>query len=141
MLSPRLIRLLRLRSFRARPLRALTSILGIILGVAGMLAIAITNQAALTALEQSFSDASGSARLSIIPAGSDEQALPEILVRSAGQQVPRCPRCGSENVKRLLPSSYMIKMGAPRSDSTCCGRAEPCQTPACSEGGHCCHEE
>lgn len=81
----RLIRLLLLRSFRSRPARALLSTFGIILGVAGMLSISITNQGALDALERLLADTSGSARLSILPAGTGGQALPEQMVRAVSR--------------------------------------------------------
>ena len=81
----RLIRLLLLRSFRSRPARALLSMFGIILGVAGMLAISITNQSALDALTRLFADTSGRSRLAVISAGSGGEALPEQILRSAAR--------------------------------------------------------
>lgn len=78
----RLLRLLLLRSFRSRPARALLSMFGIILGVAGMLAISITNQSALDALNRLFADTSGRSRLAVISAGSGGEALPEQILRS-----------------------------------------------------------
>ena len=37
----------------------------------------------------------------------------EMFLRSANDQVVRCPDCGSQNMERLITASYMIKMGAP----------------------------
>jgi putative FmdB family regulatory protein len=61
----------------------------------------------------------------------------EIFLRSANDQVVRCPDCGSENMERLITASYMIKMGAPAPGTTCCGRTERCEAPPCSTGGIC----
>ncbi len=61
----------------------------------------------------------------------------EIFLRSANDQVVRCPGCGSQNMERLITASYMIKMGTPAQGTTCCGRTERCETPPCSTGGIC----
>lgn len=75
-----LIRFLTLRSMRARPMRLLLSMFGIILGVAGMLAIAITNNAALDSVNRLFADTSGRAALIITPSGVSQE-LPENVLR------------------------------------------------------------
>jgi len=77
-----LIRYLTLRSIRARPLRVLLSLFGIILGVAGLLSISITNQAALDSITRLFEDTSGKIDLSITPSGN-EQGFPEQALRTA----------------------------------------------------------
>ena len=64
----------------------------------------------------------------------------EILLRSADNQCIHCPGCGSENVERLIASSYMIRMETPALGKTCCGRSERCETPPCSTGDTC-HRE
>ena len=61
----RLLSLLVLRTARERPLRFLLSAAGIILGVAGMLAIGITNRTALDALTSVFENTSGRTDLSV----------------------------------------------------------------------------
>ncbi len=60
----------------------------------------------------------------------------EIFLRYA-EQVACCPACGSNNMERLISSSYMIKMDSPASGTTCCGRTERCETPPCSTEGVC----
>jgi putative ABC transport system permease protein len=66
-----LTRYLTLRSMRTRYFRVLLSGFGIVLGVAGVLAISITNQAALDSITRLFADTSGRVSLSIAAAGSD----------------------------------------------------------------------
>jgi len=60
-----LTRLLIFRSIRARPLRMLLSTFGIVLGVAAILAIGITNQTALDSVTQLFANTSGKSNLVI----------------------------------------------------------------------------
>lgn len=60
----------------------------------------------------------------------------EIFRRDA-EQVPRCFHCGSDKLKRMFTVSYMIKSGVQAPGTTCCGRAERCETPPCSTGGGC----
>ena len=61
----------------------------------------------------------------------------EILLRSAGDQTVRCPDCGSVDMKKLVSSSYVVKVGSQTTGKTCCGRAERCETPPCSTGSSC----
>jgi len=61
----------------------------------------------------------------------------EILLRSADTQAIRCPECGSSNLERLISSSYVVKMFSQAPVTTCCGRAERCDTPPCSTGDTC----
>ncbi len=63
--------------------------------------------------------------------------ISEILFRGADNQSIYCPGCGSENVERLIASSYMIRMETPTPGKTCCGRSERCETPPCSTGDTC----
>ena len=81
----RLIRLLLLRSFRLRPARVLLSMFGITLGVAGMLSISVTNQSAMDAVQRLLVNTSGSVRLSIIPAVSGGESLPEQMVSAVSR--------------------------------------------------------
>ena len=60
----------------------------------------------------------------------------EVLIRDVSKTV-RCPGCRSENMERLVSASYMVKTGARAPGSTCCGRAERCDTPPCSTGEVC----
>lgn len=62
--------------------------------------------------------------------------ISEVLLR-ATDKIVCCPSCGSENMERLVPSSYMVKTNAPAPGTTCCGRDERCATPPCSTGGTC----
>jgi putative ABC transport system permease protein len=77
-----LTRYLTLRSMRARPMRVLLSIFGIVLGVAGLLAISITNQAALDSITRLFEDTSGKIDLSITASGN-QQGFREQALRTA----------------------------------------------------------
>lgn len=70
-----LFNLLTLRSLRARPTRVLLSTFGIVLGVATILAISITNRTALESVTRIFQDTSGKASLTIIAADSDENGF------------------------------------------------------------------
>lgn len=75
----RLVRLLMLRSLRSRPLRTLLSTFGIVLGVAGILAIGITNLTALESISNLFKDTSGAANLIVVSA---EAAAPGFSERA-----------------------------------------------------------
>jgi putative ABC transport system permease protein len=76
-----LIRWITLRSLRTRPLRTLLSAFGIILGVAGLLAIQITNQTALDSLLALFAGTAGKTDLIVTYSGKDEKGLPERYLR------------------------------------------------------------
>lgn len=78
----RQIRYLTLRSIRARWMRFLLSTFGIVLGVAGMLAIRVTNQAAMDSIVHLFANTSGSAKLTITSAGQETDGFPEKSLRS-----------------------------------------------------------
>jgi putative ABC transport system permease protein len=80
----RQIRYLTLRSIRARWLRFLLSAFGIILGVAGMLAIRVTNQAAMDSIVRLFANTSGSAKLTITSSSQDTSGFPEKTLRTIG---------------------------------------------------------
>lgn len=76
-----LFRFLTIRSLRARPARTLLSALGVVLGVASILAIAITNQTALASITRLFEDTSGKAKLMIVSAESGEPVFSDRLER------------------------------------------------------------
>ncbi|MFN2197869.1 MAG: ABC transporter permease [Anaerolineales bacterium] len=82
----RLIRLFLFKSIQTRPLRLLLSAFGIVIGVAGILAIGITNQSALDAVTQLFAETSGKASLSIVPAKDEASGFSETLLRRVSFQ-------------------------------------------------------
>lgn len=61
----------------------------------------------------------------------------EVLLRTADDRSIRCPDCGSSNLERLISASRMIAADSHSPGSTCCGRAERCDTPPCSSGEAC----
>lgn len=73
----KLTRLLMMRSLRERPLRILLSTFGIVLGVASLLAISLTNRAALDAVTELIYDTTGRSQLVITSALSSDEGLPE----------------------------------------------------------------
>ena len=76
-----LTRWITLRSLRTRPLRTLLSAFGIMLGVAGLLAIQITNLTALDSLLALFEGTSGKTDLIVTNAGESGEAMPERSLR------------------------------------------------------------
>lgn len=72
---------LALRSLRARPSRTLLTASGIILGVAVILAISVTNLSALESLKSVFGGASGKAHLVISSSTADGEGFAEDIVR------------------------------------------------------------
>jgi putative FmdB family regulatory protein len=60
----------------------------------------------------------------------------EVYIRDS-DLTPICPDCGGANLDRLISSSYMIKMSSQPPGTTCCGRSERCEAPACSTGDTC----
>jgi putative ABC transport system permease protein len=73
---------LTIRSIRARWLRFLLSAFGIILGVAGMLAIRVTNQAAMNSIISLFANTSGKANLTVTGSSLDTTGFPEKELRA-----------------------------------------------------------
>jgi putative ABC transport system permease protein len=82
----RQIRMLTLRSIRARWLRFLLSAFGIVLGVAGMLAIRVTNQAAMDSIVRLFANTSGRASLSVTSTSQTSSGFPAKILRTIGNQ-------------------------------------------------------
>jgi putative ABC transport system permease protein len=71
------------RNARQRPIRSLLTIAGIILGVAVIVGILVTNQSIYEGFEALFADVAGSAHLTVVPAfdnddGFDQQALEQV---------------------------------------------------------------
>jgi putative ABC transport system permease protein len=75
------IRLLNLRSMRERSTRYMLSIFGIVLGVAVILAITVTNQAALTSIVKLFANTSGRSNLIVSSANMDGKGFSERILR------------------------------------------------------------
>jgi len=75
-----LSRLLTLRSLRARPMRMLLSTFGIVLGVAAILAISITNQTAMLSVTRLFQETSGKANLIITNTETDADGFSEKIL-------------------------------------------------------------
>ncbi len=71
-----------LRSLRTRPLRTLLSAFGIVLGVAGILAIGITNMMALNSVTRLFKNTAGNSSLMVTSAASDSKGFKDRTVRS-----------------------------------------------------------
>jgi putative FmdB family regulatory protein len=63
--------------------------------------------------------------------------ISEIFLRSLDGQSARCPVCGSYKLDRLFSASYTVKTDVSTAGTTCCGRAERCQTPPCSSDNTC----
>ena len=68
----RLILKLTIRAVQRRPLRTILSMLGIMIGVAGILALGITNEAALGSIAELFAESSGKTDLMITSASGNE---------------------------------------------------------------------
>ena len=83
-----LTRMITLRSLRSRPMRMLLSMFGIILGVATVLAISVTNRTALESITKLFEDTSGRSDLVITPADTDAGGFSarvlDLLMKNSG---------------------------------------------------------
>jgi putative ABC transport system permease protein len=80
-----LTRLLTFRSIRSRSFRFLLSAFGIILGVAGLLAIRSTNQTALNSISKLFESTSGRAKLMITSSATDEGGFSSRALKDVGR--------------------------------------------------------
>ena len=89
----RLIIILTLRSIQRRPLRNLLSLIGISIGVAGILALGITNQAALGSINQIFEESGGKIDL-IVTSRSGNDTVPSVVVEALEK---------FENIQTVLP--------------------------------------
>ena len=76
----KLILKLTLRSIQRRPFRTFLSMLGIMIGVAGILALGITNQASMDSISQLFEESSGKTDL-MITSASGENSITEGSIR------------------------------------------------------------
>jgi putative ABC transport system permease protein len=96
-----LTRLLTWRSLRARPLRILLSGFGIVLGVAAILAIGITNQTALNAVTNLFQETSGRSNLIITSNEADGKGFSENIL----------PKLGSyPGIQSAVPSIHLTTL-------------------------------
>ncbi len=60
----------------------------------------------------------------------------EFLVR--GVEAARCPQCDGVSLEKLLSVPAVLSgRTTHEAGHTCCGRAERCDRPPCSEGGGC----
>jgi putative ABC transport system permease protein len=91
-----------LRSLRTRPSRMLLSTFGIMLGVATILAISITNQTALESVKRLFSDTAGKANLIIVAAESDSSGISPQLLRKVQDSPEIAAAVPSIHINTLL---------------------------------------
>jgi ABC-type lipoprotein release transport system permease subunit len=77
---------LAVRSLLARPLRALLTTFGIVLGVAVILAIRIANASTLQAVTQVFTEASGKAHLVVNSAGDRDKGFAYSVLRQVQRE-------------------------------------------------------
>jgi putative FmdB family regulatory protein len=54
----------------------------------------------------------------------------EILTHSYNNRAPECS-CGSRDLEKLLSVPSLLKEQSGVGGTTCCGRAERCETPPC----------
>jgi putative FmdB family regulatory protein len=65
----------------------------------------------------------------------------ELFLRSYQISEVSCPHCGSQAVeKKISAPGVLVKTSSSRTETTCCGRDERCDTPPCSQG-EVCHKE
>ena len=93
----KLLRLLSLRSLTARPMRVVLSTFGIVLGVAAIIAIGVTNQTALNSVTQLFENTSGKADLIVTSREADGSGIPE----TTAQRMEKVP-----GILAALPSLH-----------------------------------
>ncbi len=68
------------RNMRVRLIRTLLTVAGIVLGVAVILAISVTNRSIYSGLEALFADVAGNADLTIRAASDDDEGFDERLL-------------------------------------------------------------
>ena len=91
-----------LRSLRTRPTRMLLSTFGIVLGVATILAISITNQTALESVKRLFSDTAGKANLVVVNASAESSILSEKILRQVQENPQIASAVPSIHINTLL---------------------------------------
>ncbi len=99
---------LALRALRARPFRTLLTLFGIVLGVAVILSINVTNVSTLAAINDLFSESSGKANLIVVSADTAVKGFPETTLARA-EAVP--------GIQTLAPTvqvqTTLVEAGAP----------------------------
>jgi putative FmdB family regulatory protein len=60
----------------------------------------------------------------------------EVLVREA-EQVVKCLHCGGSNLGKKVSAAHTVRSASKSPGTTCCGRAERCEAPPCSDGRRC----
>jgi putative ABC transport system permease protein len=100
----KLFRLLTLRSVRARPGRLVLILFGIVLGVATILSIGITNRTALESVTRLFEETSGRASLMVVSAESDANGFSQSILRRVAEASGIEAAVPSIRVQTLLAS-------------------------------------
>lgn len=100
----KLFQLLSMRTAQTRPTRLLLILFGIILGVATILAIGITNQTALDSVTRLFEDTSGRANLIVISAESDSGGFSDRILRRVAETQGVAAAVPSIHIQSLLAS-------------------------------------
>jgi putative ABC transport system permease protein len=93
----KLLPLLSLRSLTARPLRVVLSMFGIVLGVAAIVAIGVTNETALASVARLFENTSGKADLIVTSREADGRGFPTVTA----ERLARLP-----GITAALPSLH-----------------------------------
>lgn len=60
-----------------------------------------------------------------------------LLPMQQNDMIITCLSCGNSKMERLISAPGLIKTGVDTPGTTCCGREERCETPACSTGDAC----
>src|SRR5512135_2710614 len=92
------------RNMRSRPGRTLLTLLGIVLGVAVVLAIQVTNQSTLDSIRQVFDQATGQASLVVVPTNRGAEKLGEEQVFRSEKMPGVLAAAPSVRVQTLLAS-------------------------------------
>jgi len=100
----KLFQLLSMRTAQTRPTRLLLILFGIILGVATILAIGITNQTALDSVTRLFEDTSGRANLIVVSAESDSGGFSDRILRRVAETQGVAAAVPSIHIQSLLAS-------------------------------------
>lgn len=103
-----LTNLLVLRSLRSRPLRTLLGAFGIVLGVASMLAIGITNLTALDSVTRLFKNTSGNANLIVINSDSTRRGFNDRTLRRVSNLTGIETAIPTVQVKTLLADQVPV---------------------------------
>jgi putative ABC transport system permease protein len=100
-----LTRWVTLRSLHSRPLRTLLSAFGIVLGVAGLLAIQVTSLTALESLTTLFTGTAGKTDLIVTYTGMNGESVPEGILRKSAESLEVAAAVPSLQLQTALASS------------------------------------